>query len=116
LADLGCWNFYWDRGTYALGGLYGYVDITWCGERDTGWVRHTWASCNGHDGGYPGYEYLGCNNSEQYGVNWNAWDVRTQWYLCPVWNPIWGSCVSSSSPWNKWRFHGTGAITSLGAG
>ncbi|WP_157930584.1 hypothetical protein [Glycomyces xiaoerkulensis] len=106
-----CWDYsFWYGDTDP--DLYGQTDVTWCGDGD--WVTYDSSNCWGTDGGYPTYEFLGCDNSTNFGDGWNVYEVKTSYHLCPAWNPIWGSCVSDHTGWLEYQFQGDGGVTKLG--
>jgi hypothetical protein len=111
----GCWAWWFGYGVFdGPFTLYGRTDVSWCG--DGAWVTHTSSGCWGKDGGYPTYEYLGCDNREEYGVGWNVFEVWSQWHLCSAWVPPWPGCVSNQDPWQEWQFGGGGGVAQISGG
>lgn len=108
-----CWTHWYGWGVFSgVFKLYGRTDVTWCGNGTR--IGYVSSQCYGVDGGYPTYEYLGCSRHTDFGVNWNVYDVKTQWHLCYAWVPVWGSCLSDSNPWEKYRYGAGGAVWRLG--
>jgi hypothetical protein len=112
----GCWSAWFGSGVFeGVFTLYGRTDVNWCG--DGTWVTHKSSGCSGVDGGYPTYEYLGCDNREEYGVGWNVYEVWSQWHLCIAWVPTWPqACASNQDPWQEYQFWGDGAFNLLASG
>jgi hypothetical protein len=107
-----CWTHWYGYGIFSGPfTLYGKTDVSWCG--DGTWVRYANSACTGDDGGYPTYEYLGCERNPDYGVGWNVYDVWSRWHLCPTWVPGTG-CISDDRPWGKYRYGGNGGVWRLG--
>lgn len=95
----GCWQ---DIGTYGNDDLWGTYQVDWCG--DGSWITYNTQSCWGGEDNTPTYQYLGCSVSPRYGVGWNVLDVRHEFDLCYVYNPLWGTCSLTT-------VHGTGTAT-----
>jgi hypothetical protein len=82
----GCWTDSYGSGPpTGWFALFGRTDVTWCG--DGKWITYSTSHCTGGEGGYPSYEYLGCQRQEEYGKGWNIYNVWSQWHLCPAWAP-----------------------------
>lgn len=109
----GCWD-HWFRFGVSSGvfELFGQTDVTWCGDGQ--WVTYASSDCWGSDGGYPTYEFLGCENRPEFGEGWNVYEVWSQWHLCPAWVPVWGSCASDTYPWGEFQYQGDGGLVRLG--
>ena len=103
----GCWSTWFGYGTFSGLQLWGKTDVTWCG--DGTWVTYSTSNCYGYTN-YPTYQYLGCSNYPNYGSGWNLYQVKTQWTLCYVWVPVWGSCVAADYPWEQYQYLGNGNI------
>ena len=103
-----CWTHWFRSGISAL---YGQTDVSWCG--DGTWVRdHASSNCWGSSS-WPTYHYMGCNNYPRYGVNWNLYQVKTVWDLCPAWVPIWGACSLHDYPMQEWQYFGNGRASRI---
>jgi hypothetical protein len=106
-AASGCWSTWFGYGTFSGLQLWGKTDVTWCGGGT--WVTYATSNCYGSSN-YPTYAFLGCSNYPNYGVGWNLYQVKTQWTLCPVYVPIWGSCAYPTYPHEQYQFLGSGKI------
>ncbi|MDP9798907.1 hypothetical protein J2S43_007419 [Catenuloplanes nepalensis] len=102
----GCWQ---DIGTYGNDDLWGTYQVDWCG--DGSWITYNTQSCWGGEDNTPTYQYLGCSVSPRYGVGWNVLDVRHEFDLCYVYNPLWGTCLAHHRPWNWYRYGANGSVT-----
>ncbi|MEU3896281.1 hypothetical protein [Streptomyces sp. NPDC045251] len=109
-----CWEHWFGHG---VDKLIGRTDVTWCGDGGKKWVNYSAAYCWGDDSLIT-YKYLGCQVAEDYGhpkadEYWNIYDVWSQWDLCTVWVPAWGSCVTHDRPQHKYRYGAAGGIWQL---
>jgi hypothetical protein len=86
-----------------------------CGDGEG--ITYATSGCFGYSNPWiPSYAYLGCNNIPSYGVGFNAYNVETHFDLCPVWVPIWGTCVAHDYSWGSYRYYGNGDVYFVGAG
>lgn len=89
-----CWRFIprIGKGNTAAG-LVGTGQMDWCG--DGKWIRYTHASCDGFSGTATfTWDYIGCEQDQQFGVGWSLWEVNTHWTFCAAQVTPWGGCVS----------------------
>lgn len=106
ISTQGCWQ---DGGRYGNDDLWGRYQVDWCG--DGSWITYGLSSCWGGEDNTPTFQYLGCATRDRYGVNWNRYDVRHEFDLCYLYNPLWGSCLAHDRPWNWYSYSPRGRVT-----
>jgi hypothetical protein len=110
-----CWSHTFTRGqTSGPFTLYGYTDVTWCGNGSA--ITYANSNAGGIDGGYPTYEYIGYDKHTDFGVGWAIYKVTTTHNLCPAWVPLWGSCLSNWYPWSAFTYTDDGEALIAGSG
>jgi hypothetical protein len=107
----GCWLHTFGYGSFTGPQLWGQTDVTWCG--DGSWITYATSNCYGY-ADVPSYAYLGCNNYPNYGEGWNLYNVKTQWTLCYLWVPVWGSCALTDYPWEEFQYFPGGSLAWIG--
>jgi hypothetical protein len=108
-----CWSTAFRYGQFSAPELWGRTDVTLCSYGKI--LTYAASNCYGYSN-FPTYNYLGCSNFPTFGAGFNIYRVKTQWTLCGLWVPIWGSCASTSYPWVEAQFMADGQYFEVGSG